>query len=409
MGKFSALAGERNYFKRFFANAATRFADSIDQLVFSWVMYEVTGQASLAAIFLFFNFLPSILFQPFLGVLIERMQKKRAIIFCDLGRAAVVVFTLVAYLLGFLNAAWLIGLTLVISTLEAVNRPANSSFLPFLLGEDKYETGIALDSSAARIAELVGTGVAGIIISMFGVVGALVVDIAFFAISAIITGTIKGREEIEAAKLNVRSYFAQLGEGFKLLKSLKTVCLFMVLAAFANFFFSPLNAFQSAYVVDSLFLGPEMLSIIGVAITLGLGAGSAVAPRVRAGRSIRSIMLVVGIMQAASMLGYWIIPQIHASILRAALITLASLVFGLSVGVFSVISSTKIVSGIPKNYLARVMSVSSAVSMLMIPLGALICSGLALVMSVPAIFFIFGVFMLVFYAAVSRLKVLDGP
>ena len=408
MGKYSILKGERSYQKRLTANISTRFADSIDQLTFSWIMYEITGSASLSALVLFFNFLPTIVLPPFLGVLTENISKRKILIFCDFGRAAIVLFTLIAYTLNWLNAPFLILITTLISTLEAFNRPATAAFYPALLSKDKYESAIALDNSISRIAELVGTGAAGFLISLIGVHGALVIDLSFFFISAIITMTIRVHEKLKKEKMTVKSYFSQLIDGFRILRGLKTVCFFVLISTFANFFFSPTNAFQSAYVVDSLKAGPEIVSAIGVAITLGLGLGSILVPHIKEMFSSRTLFLLCGIVQAVSTLGYFFAPEIPFAFGKIALILLVTFSFGFSIGIYGVISSTKTISDIPEEYLSRIYGTITSISTLMVPLGALVCSGLSLVFPLPMIYMFFAVFMLIFYITASRAKALDS-
>lgn len=398
---YKALRGETNYWRRLCANTLTRFADSIDQLVLSWIMYEVTGSASMAALFLFFNHLPTIVLQPFLGVLVDQLPKKSVIMFCDLGRAGIVVCTMIGYYGGMLSPAWLIAITLCISTLEALNRPANTAFYPFLLSQEKYEAGIALDTSISRVAELIGTAAAGVAIGVLGPVGALVIDAAGFLLSAVVTSTIRGNETIEKVKLTFQTYTGQLREGLKVLGGLRTVRWFMVIAAFINFCLSPVNAFQSAYVVDSLRLGPEALSALGIAATLGLGAGAAFAPKCRRWLKESHLTLFSGILQALSMAALWLVPLSPLVWVRFAGMMLAFFVFCFACGVFTVVVQTKMISGIPQQYLARVMSVSSAVAVLMIPLGALLCSGLALILPVASIFPLFGALMLVVYICIA--------
>jgi Na+/melibiose symporter and related transporters len=407
MGKYSELKSERNYIKRLSANVATRFADSIDQITFGWIMYEITGSASLLALILFFNFLPTIILPPFLGVLVENRSKKLIIACCDFGRTVIVIFTLIAYTLNWLNAPLLILITLCISTMEAFNRPASTSFYPALLSPDKYESAVALDTSVSRIAELLGVGAAGFLISLLGVQGALIVDLSFFLISAAITITMRVQEEVKKEKLNIKSYFEQLFDGFRILRSLKVVCFFIFLSTSLNFFISPLNAFQSAYVADNLNAGPEIVSAIGAAITLGLGIGSILVPNIRGKLSARPLFIICGTLQAFSMFGYFLIPGISSFPLKIIAILFATFLFGFCLGIYIVIVSTKILSDIPKEYLSRVYGVCTSLSTLTVPFGALICSGLSLVMPVPAIYMLFGAVMLVFYLIVSSSKYLQ--
>lgn len=64
LSKYSALRGEREYFKLLAANAVNRFGDSVDSIALSLLMYEVTGSASMMALLLAVNYLPTIILQP---------------------------------------------------------------------------------------------------------------------------------------------------------------------------------------------------------------------------------------------------------------------------------------------------------------------------------------------------------
>ena len=69
---------QREYFKILLAGLVNRFGDSIDAVAFTWLVYAITGKASWSALVFAANQLPSVLVQPFAGVLVEGMDKKEA-------------------------------------------------------------------------------------------------------------------------------------------------------------------------------------------------------------------------------------------------------------------------------------------------------------------------------------------
>ena len=191
---YRSLADQKQYLKLIAANTVSRFGDSLDAIAFSWVMYQVTGSASLIALILAFNFLPTILLQPFAGVLADRIPKRKVMVLCDFGRAFMVCLTVALYLLNWLNAVTLIGITLLNSTLESLRCPAGVAIIPKILDREKFTAGTALNQTLCRVTELIGMAAAGGIIAFLGNSAALLIDAGTFLFSGIIIGWIRLEE-----------------------------------------------------------------------------------------------------------------------------------------------------------------------------------------------------------------------
>lgn len=80
---YRPLFSHRNFMKTIVGYNISRFGDSIDAIVFSWLLYEVTGSAAMIALILAVNYLPTVLLQPFAAALSERMHKVRTIVACN--------------------------------------------------------------------------------------------------------------------------------------------------------------------------------------------------------------------------------------------------------------------------------------------------------------------------------------
>lgn len=188
---YKDILHQKEYLKMIIASMINRFGDSIDEIAFSWIVYELTGNAAWSAVIFGMNKVPSVLFPPLTGVWVEGRNKKKIMIWTDLIRAACVAFVATSYIAGFLQAWMLLIFTFIISTVEAFRGPANTALTPYILKRDYYAYGMSLMSTMSTIVELVGIAAAAGIIAIIGSAGAIYVDMATFILSAAIIVFVK--------------------------------------------------------------------------------------------------------------------------------------------------------------------------------------------------------------------------
>ena len=82
-----------DYRKLFFANVINDFGDSVDAIAFTWLTYQFSQSASLSALTLAANRLPTVIFQPLFSPITDRLPKKPVMAACDFIRAALVGFS----------------------------------------------------------------------------------------------------------------------------------------------------------------------------------------------------------------------------------------------------------------------------------------------------------------------------
>ena len=203
------------------------------------------------------------------------------IVICVFCRGLLVCFTGVLLLFNKITPWYLVTFTFLNSTLEAISMPATVAMLPKILDKEKYSHGIALKSTLSRFAELVGFGVAGILIGSLGTGGTLIVDSTLFILSSIIISTIRYNDKkVEKVIMNIKKYLSDLKEGFTYFKTkdiLFTICIF---GCIINVIILPTSTLQAAYVSESLSLGVEAISLSGVCMTMGMLIGTAIYPSV---------------------------------------------------------------------------------------------------------------------------------
>ena len=122
--KYRLLLSQRQYIRLLLADTINRFGDSIDVIAYSWIMYEITGSASLMALVVGLNFVPTVFLTPFAGAFVDRISKKRVMALADLLRFLFVAAIVTLYTTGLLSPALIVVFTLGTSTVEAFRLPA---------------------------------------------------------------------------------------------------------------------------------------------------------------------------------------------------------------------------------------------------------------------------------------------
>ena len=395
---FKELLPEKAFMRLVIANTVNRFGDSISLITFQWIVFLITGSPVWIAVITGINFLPNLLFQPFFAVLVERMNKKRIMAICDFGRASVVLMLLLLFHFQLVTPLLLIICAFTNSTFESFRIPAGISLRPKILPKEKFTTGIALDSSISRISELVGFGIAGLLIVITPVL-ALLVDFVAFLTSAIGVTSIPYKEDTsENEPLTVKKYFDELGGGFKYFKLNKAVLYLSLFGAAMNISSSPIISFQAIYVADYLLLGASALSFMNIAATLGRSLGAAISPKIKPLIKPAFVFLIGGIGLAAVYAVFALLPELALSyIALVVLLTGVMFINGTFNGIIGVIYSAAFYTAIDDAYISRVAGIFIAMSTATIPLASFLFAFIATFASVPTIFIIAAVLSFIIY------------
>ncbi len=404
--QYRALRTQLQYLKLIAANLVNRFGDAVDSIAYSLLMYRITGSAAMMALVMAINFLPTILLQPIAGALVDRLNKQRVMVWCDLGRGIIVALTAALHLLGHLNTPLILMSVVGCSTLEALRIPAGVAIVPSLLSETLYPAGVALDSSLSRICEVIGLALAGVVVGLFGMAGALLIDASTFVLSALFIGWIRSEEArtpANAGPVNLRSVLQSMREGLRYIVRTPTLLALLLFGMALNLSNVPYSVFATAYLTDSLLAGPELMSLLNLAMTGGAALGALLSPKLTASRKTQAVFC--GMTTALCYLAMGFLPGVASFSLRISLMFGIMVVFGSTSAILGVIFSVVFRKFVDKAYLGRVSGVTNAVLTCAMPLGSLACSALATVLSVPQMMWVGCALTAAVFGVIAALKI----
>lgn len=405
--RYKDVFTQKEYLKHIIANSISRFGDSIDAIAFTWLVYAITGSAAWSAIVFAINQLPSVLIQPFIGPVIEGMNKKKVMIITDFIRGGIIIGLVILYLTEYLNPWVLLLFTFCNSTVEAFSMPAFTAVVPKIIEEKYYTYGTALSSTISTIVQLAGTAAGGVIIGVWGVETAILVDgVSFFAAGLLRTFLRLDEKNLRKGKLEFKEYFETLKEGAVYIKKQPVIYNFCLMAIITNAILVPINSLQTPLITEVMGQGSELLSVFSMAMFIGMLIGSVVFPLIMEKMQVRTVVIITGISIGSTFFLYTMGIYVQSNIVAIYLLTMiASVILGISTSMLSSVLNVQFMKVVSQEYLARVAAIFSAGACAATPIVSMLVSVVSTQLTVLQIFFISGILCVILFVMIGIVKV----
>lgn len=385
------LREEKQYLLIMAANMISRFGDSIDAIAYSWLVYGLTGSKAWLAVTFGVNMIPTILFQPLGGALTEFLDKKAAVVTCDILRGLVVCLTGVLFLTGQLMPWQLLAMTFLNSCLEALRIPNGLAIIPSVLKKENYKTGISLNQGVSRVSELVGFGAAGVVIGWLGNGGALLVDAATFLASGVILWFLRLKKKTGIKNgFSFERYWKSLKEGFRYFKNSKISIMVCMICVILNVTLIPIENLQAAYVSEYLKLGVSAMSVGSTSMTLGTIAGSFLLPQVTKRISDRTLLISGGTLIGLLYFIYVLIGKSQGMEVKVFCYGLTAFTFGFINSLIGVAVQVLFITRLPEDMLGRIGGIFSSLACSFIPVSSFVLAGASIFFSIREIYTVMG-------------------
>ena len=357
-------------FKLFFAGQSISVIGTwMTRLATTWLVYRLTASPLLLGVVGFAGFFPTFALAPVAGVWIERLDRRRLLVWTQ-AAACLQSLTLAALTLTHVITLWeIIALAALQGVINAFDTPARQAFLVRMV-DDRNDLGnaIALNSSMANGARLVGPAIAGLVIVVAGEGGCFLIDGLSYL--AVIASLLLMRIAPLDVPRKAGGMWSQMREGWDYVRIFRPVRTILVLSGFLCFVGYPFTVLLPIFAGQVFHGGPATLGWLTGAS--GVGALlSAVSLAVR-----RSVVGLTRMLQvAALMLGGGLMLFGLSQTLWLSLVLLVCVGFGmmqcLSAG------NTIIQTLVPEDKRARVMAYYVMAIFGTTPFGSLLIGALA--------------------------------
>lgn len=406
---YREILRQSQFMKLVAANVVNRLGDSLDALAYTWIVYQVTNSPSWTALIFGLNQLPSILLQPVAGALVERRNKKRVMVVTDVLRGLITLGFCQLYMAGTLSGGSIAAFTLLISSVEAFRLPCGKAVLPQLLSDAHYTYGTSVNDALCTAAQLAGTGLAGVVIALWGAQAAVFADGITFFLSALILSTLRLKPaEAEQKGAREEPFLQTLSGGFRYVVTRAEIRNLALLALMMNACVVPLNSFFAVLVEDIWRQGAALMSAVNVALVAGTLLGSVAYPLLADRMHMRRLLLLAG-----TLLGLALAVQpLLGALTDSRLIWLGGVACFLAAGVTMTICgsaiSVEIMRVVAPDYLSRVSAIFNAVGVAAMPVVSFALSAVCRAVPVPILLISGGILFMIVMGLMAALRVRLG-
>jgi len=180
MKQYLNILKNRNFFLLWLGQGVSDIGSRIHSIALIWLVASLTGSATGVGMLFMAMTIPRIIVFPIAGVLVERWSKKRVIVMTDACRGLVAISIALTT-----NIIAIYALSALMIIFELFFAPAIKTVIPRIVDKDDLITANALSAVTGRSASLIGPALGGVIIALFGIKIAFMVNGLSFIFSAI--------------------------------------------------------------------------------------------------------------------------------------------------------------------------------------------------------------------------------
>jgi len=373
----------RNYRLFFLGQGISVVGTWMQMIAMSWLVYKLTGSALLLGAVGFVTQIPSLFIMPFAGVLIDRLDRRRILIWTQgLATLQAVVLTVIVYT-GVVQIWHIFALGLFIGLVNSVDMPTRQAFVIKMVDRrEDLASAIAMNSAMFNGARLVGPLIAGLVIAGFGEKVCFLLNAVSYL--AVIVSLAAMRIEHTRPAGSAGKVFTELREGLSYAFRSPPIRSILIMLAFLSLTAMPYITIMP--VMAKLVLAGDASTYGFLMGAIGVGAlGGAVFLASR--KAFIGLWKIIPV--AAFIFGTGLVLASFSRTLWLSLVLMVVAGFGMMAQLAT--SNTVIQNIVDESKRGRVMAFYTTAIMGILPFGSLLVGGLADIITAPWTMFAGGV------------------
>ena len=263
----------KNLFYLFLGHLISHSGDAIYMIALPWLILDITNSTSTTSLVTMSAYLPSLLFGLISGGIVDRYSRKMVMIYSDILRAITVILIPVSLFLGYTSPLLLGILAFFLSLFGTPFYPARDSLIPQTVPSKHLTKANTIISASGQFAHVLGPLIAGLLVSMVGLMHLFTIDAITFLLSLVFIVLISDDNRIDRT-INLGNTDFLFG-GLKFLKSNQGLLILLILTLVNNFFImGPAMIGIAVFVKNILNNSFVTLGIMEAAMATGMIFGS---------------------------------------------------------------------------------------------------------------------------------------
>ncbi|MEP6492201.1 MAG: MFS transporter [bacterium] len=267
-----ALA-HRNYRLFFGGQSVSLVGTWITRVATSWLVYRLTGSAFLLGVVGFWGQIPTLLFSPFAGVLVDRWDRRRILVWTQALSAVQSLALAVLALTGLITVPWIVVLQICQGLINAFDTPARQSFVVQMVDDPAdLPNAIALNSTMVNASRIIGPSIGGLIIAAVGEGWCFLIDAVSYV--AVIFSLLAMRVARAEGRGGGGALLDDLRAGYRYVSGFAPVRSALILLALVSAMGMPYTVLMPVIAANVFHGGPHTLGFLMTASGLGAVVGA---------------------------------------------------------------------------------------------------------------------------------------
>jgi len=381
---------KQKFFILWFGQGISIFTSSVIQMAMVWYITDKTGSAAMLTMSTLIGYLPQVILGPFIGVLIDRHDRKRIMIFSDL---FIAVISLIIVISGFYGEVpvWLIMLVMCTRSIGAAfHNPSLQVVTPLLVPKEELTRYAGFSQGVESVSTLLSPAIAATLYSVLSLNKIILFDVfgAILAIGTLCFVAIPNiQKEGHQIEINVMK---EAKEGLTIIKNDKELGGLLLISALYAIIYFPIGTLFPLISMDYFKGGFKASGIVETVFSIGMLLGAMILGFM--GNKIRKMaaitfsialygfgLVITGLLPPS---GIWIFVVI-------------SFVMGISIPFYRGVKISIIQTKVTDEFLGRVFTLTTSIQSLAMPIGLILAGIFAEIIGVDKWFLLSGVLTLI--------------
>ncbi len=290
----------RNYRFYWLGQFSSVLAQGMELVAQGWLILQLTNSPFMLGLTGLAHAIPTIALTLVGGVIADRTDRRRIMILAQ-GTTACVFFGLATLIVTGLVQVWHVMLFAFLSgSLKAFDRPSRYALLPHMVPTEELASAVAMGSAIWQLSRLIGPGIAGTLIYVFGV-GTTFYVCCLGSLTAVVLWLMIRMERLPSSNTN-RGLLHHMADGLNFIKSNEIFYTLIGMTFFNSIFGLSYVILMPVFARDILQVGSQGFgflqtttgagSLLGVLVVASLARSSRKGWQVIFGAAIFGIFLI---------------------------------------------------------------------------------------------------------------------
>src|SRR6185503_5771595 len=245
----------------------------MQQVALSWLVYRLTGSATLLGVVGFASQIPIFVLGPVGGVISDRYSCHRVAVWSQCAALTQALLLALLTLMGWIQPGHIIVLGVALGLVYAFDMPARQALVHQLVETDDLANAVALNSSMINSARIVGPALAGIVVAKFGEGICFLIN-AISYVAVILALLAMKLPERPATLVKAISIAASLREGLRYTRDTTPIRDLLILLGVVGFMGMPYMTLMPVFAANVHKSGADALGLMYGAVGLGAVIGA---------------------------------------------------------------------------------------------------------------------------------------